>query len=146
MAPARFTAWTVAWTSGIVPTALVAAGMAIQRVLSVSTASMALAGSSSVLRSGSANRTVGAGGGDDPPGAVGVVVQAGADDLVAGRERAADGGGEAHRQRGHARAEGDAARIGAEQPAHGLTRLGNDLVRVLGGGEQTAVVGVASRA
>ena len=39
------------------------------------------------------------------------------DDLVARPERAPDGGAKPHRHRGHLRAEGDAARVGAEQPA-----------------------------
>ena len=103
---------------GTVPIALEAAVTATQRVRSDSTASTADAGSSSVLRSGSAKRTrrAGALGRDHPRAHVGVVVQARADDLVAGPQRAPDGGREAHRHRGDARAEGDARGLAAEQP------------------------------
>jgi hypothetical protein len=131
-----------------VPTALLAAVTATQRVRSDSTASTASAGSSRVPGSGSAKRTVAPARsaamthGED----VRVVVEPGAHDLVAGSELAADRRGEAHRQRGHARPEGDAARVAAQQPPDGLARGLDELVRRRGGPERAAVVGVVAAA
>ena len=116
-APAACAAATIPGRSGTVPTAFDAAVTATQRVRSVSTASTADAGSSSVsgLGLGEAHRRPGALGRDQPRAHVRVVVQARADDLVARPQRAPGGGREAHRHGGHARAEGDAARVAAEQ-------------------------------
>jgi hypothetical protein len=74
------------------------------------------------------------------------VVEARADDFVAGRERAARGAGEAHRHCGHARAEGDTARVAAEQRADRSARGRDELVGAVRGREQAAVVGVVARA
>jgi hypothetical protein len=68
------------------------------------------------------------------------VVEPGADDLVAGSERAAGGRGEAHRQVGHARAERDPARVAADQRAGARARRRHQLVRVPAGGEHAATV------
>ena len=62
---------------------------------------------------------LGAGGlaGVAPRRDVGVVVEPGADDPVAGAQRGADGPADRERERGHVRAEADAGGIGAEQTA-----------------------------
>ena len=80
---------------------------------------------------------------DHPRPDVGVVVEARADDLVAGPELPPRGGGEAHGQGRHARAEDDAGRLRAEQPGHLGARRRHGLVGGVGGGEDSAVVGVA---
>jgi hypothetical protein len=85
--------------------------------------------------------------GRDPPRRdVRIVVQPRAHDFVAGAEGAGDGRGEAHRQRGHARPEDDAARVAAEQASDGLARRGDELVGRLGRAEDAAVVRVVAAA
>ena len=83
---------------------------------------------------------------DDPRADVGVVVQARADDLVAGPERAPDRAGEGHRQRGHAEAEDDLRGRRAEQRAGARPRGRDELVGRVRGREDAAVVGAAARA
>jgi len=99
----------------------------------------------SLLGLGEAHARAGARRGDRPRGDVGVVVQERADDLVAGRQRAAGRGREAHRQRRHRRAEHDAPWIGAEQRADSRARAVDELVDALRGTERAAVVGVVAR-
>ena len=74
------------------------------------------------------------------------MVEPGDDDLVARAERAPDGGREPHRHRGHRRPEGDAARLGAEQPGDRVARGLDAGVGRVRGGEHAAVVGVVARA
>ena len=98
------------------------------------------------LRLGEAHGRARALGVDHPRADVGVVVEARADDLVAWRERAPDGAGEGHRQRGHAEAEDDLARGRAEQRAGARARRRDELVGRVRRRERAAVVGAAARA
>ena len=90
---------------------------------------------------GEAHRRAVALGVDDPRGDVGVVVEPRADDLVAGLERAADGAGERHRQRGHREAEDDLRGRRAEQRAGARAGGLDELVGGVRGGEHAALVG-----
>ena len=121
---------------------------ATQRVRSESTASTAAAGSSSVSRSGSAKRT------SAPARAAAMSHGA---TLASWSRRVQtisspgcsvrhDGRGEAHRQRGHRRAEDDALGGRAEQARDRGAGLGDERVGALGGLEGAAVVGVVARA
>ncbi len=75
---------------------------------------------------------------------VAVVVEAGHDDLVAGRERRRDRTADVERQRRHVRAELDLGRVGrAEHVGHRLVRLGDD--RVAPAARQERPVGVRVR-
>ena len=94
---------------------------------------------------GEAHRGAVALGVDDPRGDVGVVVEPRADDLVAGLERAADGAGERHRQRGHREAEDDLRGRRAEQRAGARARGLDELVGGVRGGEHAALVGRRGR-
>ena len=118
-APTACAAATMPASSGTVPIAFEAAVTATQRVRSDSTASTAAAGSASVSGVGlrEAHGRAGALGRDHPRPHVGVVVEPRDHDLVARRQRPPDGGRKPHRHRGHRGAEGDAARLGAEQAA-----------------------------
>ena len=98
------------------------------------------------LRLGEAHGGLRAGGGEQPRRDVGVVVEPRAHDLVAGAQRASGGRREAHREVGHAGAEDDALRVGAEQRRDARARGGDELVGALGGREQAAVVGVVAGA
>jgi hypothetical protein len=95
---------------------------------------------------GPAHRGAGALRRDHPRAHVGVVVEPRHDDLVAGRERAPDGGREAHRHRGHRRPEGDALRVGDQHPADRRAGLLDALVGRACGREGAAVVGAAAGA
>jgi hypothetical protein len=95
---------------------------------------------------GEAHGRAGPLGRDQPRADVGVVVEPRAHDLVAGLQRAAGGGREAHGHRGHARAEGDAARIAAQQRADARAGARHQLVGVVRGREEAAVVGVVAGA
>ena len=124
-APTAWAAATMPARSGIVPTAFEAAVTATQRVrvgedrLDGGGGQLERAG----IGLGEAHLGTGAGRGDEPRGDVGVVVEARADDLVAGLERPARRRGEAHGQRRHRRSEDDALGAGAQQPRDGGARL-----------------------
>ena len=79
-----------------------------------------------------------------PRGDVGIVVQPGDDDLIAGVERPREGAGQAQRERGHVGAEDDlfAAR-GVEHVGHGLVRLVQHSIRITAGLEGAFVIRVA---
>ncbi len=147
-APAACAAATIASSSGTVPVAFDAAVTATQRVRSDSTASIARRGQRErvAVRLGPAHGRARALGRDHPRPDVGVVVEPGDDDLVARAERAPERGREPHRHRRHRRPEGDAARLGAEQPGDRVARGLDAGVGRVRGGEHAAVVRVVARA
>ena len=130
LAPAACAASMMGFRSGAEPSRLLAPGRVTHLVRS-SMRSMTSEGSR-VPQFGveRGQHVLGAGGlrGAHPGGHVGVVVEAGAHDAVAGLQRGADGPRERERERGHVRAERDAVRVGVEQPPDGRPRAVDQLV------------------
>ncbi len=78
----------------------------------------------------------------EPRADVGVVVELGDDDLVAGLERAPERVGEQEVERRHVGAEGDLARLGSDQLGRRLVRVGEQRVGLARAGERTSRVRV----
>lgn len=77
-----------------------------------------------------------------PGGDVGVVIEFGDDDLVAGLELAGEGAGEVEGEGGHVIAEGDLFGAGAEEVGHGLSALVEERVGLVAGRVVPVGVGV----
>ena len=147
-APAACAADTIAPSSGTLPTALLAAVTATQRVRSREHRLHGRRRRSSVPGSGSAKRT-------SAPARSAAISHGATSPSWSSRvqtisspgdERAADGGGERERERGHARAEHEAARVASHESAGDLARLGHHGVEPLGRLEQPMPVRHRARA
>ena len=138
----------IAVTSGIVPIALLAPVTATHRVRSVSSAVTFSTGRRPLcdVEVGEPHDGARVFSDEHPGRDVGVVVEAGTDDLVAGPQVVADRARDREHVGGRGRAEHEAVGIGVQQPSHRLLGAGDELVAGVGGREGSVAVGVVAAA